>query len=87
MNYITTVKFFEAAPKPNQQQMPSRHTSITPTPKRISASLIEHGRRSVTGKENTLRGERNRSFSRQDAATPKGKSKPLFVKGSNIVKV
>lgn len=43
----------------------------------------------MTGKENAGR-ERNGSLSKQERErerSPRGKSKPLFVKGSNIVKV
>jgi hypothetical protein len=41
----------------------------------------------VTGKENAGRVcERNGSFSKQERS-PRAKSKPLFVKGNNIVKV
>ena len=59
----------------------NRVRAATPTPRRMSVCLMEQGRRSVA-KENASRDYCRVSGSK----TPKERSKPLFVKGSNIVK-
>jgi hypothetical protein len=86
MQYISTGKFFECPnpnPTPKPHPQPNRRNSVTPTPRRISTSLIEQGRRSVTGKENE--GRTSGLVGKQERS-PRSSSKPLFVKGSNIVK-
>ena len=90
MQFISTGKLvMDFAPQKTNIFINKRN-SITPVPRRMSNSLTDQGRRSVTGKQNSCSKfiGRNGSFSKNQ--TPRqsiNKNKPLFVKGNNIAKV
>ena len=82
MQYISSGKFIPDSFNGRQTNILFRPKASTPTPRRLSVTLLQQGRKSVTMRENPLRDlSRN-----QKLESPKSKNKSLFVKGTNVVK-